>query len=75
LENNKAFGIELTDKNNFTYTLNLYFKPQNLNDDFKSEKYDLNLIYGKLNHEKYLLIFEYYDIDPVLKELSWFIRK
>ncbi len=75
LENNKAFRIELTDQNNFNYTLNLYFKPQNLNNDFRSKKYDLNLIYGKLNNEKYLLIFEYYDIDPILKELSWFLQK
>ncbi|MCF6240709.1 MAG: DUF4340 domain-containing protein [Bacteroidales bacterium] len=74
LKNNKAYSIELIDKENISYHLNLYFKPQNL-DNFKSKQYDLNLIYGKLNNEKYLLILEYYEIDPILKELSWFLLK
>ncbi len=73
LKNNKAYFIELIDENNIKYQLNLYFKPQHAH-NIKSTDYDLNLIYGKLNNEKYLLIFEYYEIDPILKELNWFIK-
>ncbi len=74
LKNNKVYFIELIDKNNIKYQLNLYLKPRHV-DNIKRKEYDLNLIYGKLNNEKYLLIIEYYEIDPILKELNWFIKK
>lgn len=73
LKNNKAYYIELVDQKNIKYQLNLYFKPQK-SGNFKSKEFDLNLIYGKLNNEKNLLIFAYYELDPVLKELDWFVR-
>ena len=67
IKNNYAWQIILTDTQSNVYILNLYLKPG------KNTKYDLNRIYGKLNGEEHLLIFTYYDIDPILKDIDYFI--
>jgi len=68
LKNNHAWQIRLLDNKGNVYNLNLYLMPDGETD------YDLNRIYGKLNQEKNLLIFTYYDIDPILKEIDYFLK-
>ncbi len=72
---NLAHTIILEDDSNILYELNLYLKPAKISDDDISKEYDLNLVYGIMNNEKNMLIFEYYIIDPILKELDYFFTK
>ncbi len=75
LNQNKAWKISLSDINNIDYELNLYLKPEKIYKDSLSTHFDLNKIYGKMNKEKHILIFNYYVIDPILKEPDYFFQK
>ncbi|MEN8122000.1 MAG: hypothetical protein ABFS35_16745 [Bacteroidota bacterium] len=72
---NLAHTIILEDNSNVLYELNLYLKPTKDSDKGISQEFDLNHIYGIINKEKNILIFEYYIIDPILKELNYFLTK
>ena len=74
MSNNHAWSIALKDNNDIEYRLDLFFKPAKITNQLLSKTYDLNLIYGKLHKEKKMLIFEYYSIDPILKNINYFIE-
>jgi len=75
LQKNLVHGILLVDDSNISYKLNLYLKPALITKNRMSTDYDLNRIYGKMNNEDNILIFEYYNIDPILKDLEYFVQK
>ncbi len=72
LKLNLAHTITLMDNSNNLYELNLYLKPAKISKKGMSKEYDLNLIYGIMNTEKNMMVFEYYIIDPILKDLDYF---
>ncbi len=72
LKFNHAHTIVLLDKSNIEYKLNLYFKPAG---NGEHNEFDLNQIYGIMNNEHHILIFEYYVIDPILKGIDYFVQK
>ena len=69
---NLAHTITLVDNSNNFYELNLYLKPAKITKNGMSKEYDLNLIYGIMNYEENMLVFEYYIIDPILKDVDYF---
>jgi len=72
---NLAHSIILEDDSNILYELNLYLKPIKISATGISKEFDLNEIYGIINKEKNILVFEYYIIDPVLKEIDYFLKE
>jgi len=75
LKQNLAHRILLVDDSNISYELNLYLKPAQITKKRMSTDFDLNRIYGKMNNEENILIFEYYIIDPILKDIDYFVQK
>ena len=69
---NLAHTITLVDNSNNFYELNRYLKPAKGTKNGMSKEYDLNLIYGIMNYEENMLVFEYYIIDPILKDVDYF---
>jgi hypothetical protein len=62
------YSIHLKSMNNIENKLILFEKT----DENSGEKPDLNLVYGNLNNDNYLVIISYFQIDPILKEISFF---
>jgi hypothetical protein len=75
LKQNLVHRILLVDDSNISYKLNLYLKPALITKNTISTDFDLNQIYGKMNNEDNILIFEYYNIDPILKDIDYFVQK
>lgn len=73
LKLNLAHTIILVDDSNILYELNLYLKPAKISDKEISKEFDLNEIYGIMNNEKNTLVFDYYIIDLVLKDIDYFL--
>ena len=72
LTKNLAYQIVIEDDKNIKYELLLYYK---LNHENSEYKYDLNNIYGQFNKDTNLLIIPYFTIDPILKEIDYFMEQ
>jgi len=75
IKHNWAHKIVLVDESNINYELNLYFKPIKILDNGISNDFDLNEIYGLMNNEKTIMVFDYYIIDPILKDIDYFLKE
>ncbi len=74
LKNSKFAEIILSGRN--TKNLNLTFFRKSVNEALNGDyTYDLNTCYGVIGDETEPVEFRYIDIDPLLKELSDFLKK
>ncbi len=66
-QHNTLYQIDFNIKEYGTFSIRLISKPSN-----NAQKRDINNVYGLINNKPPLLNITYFDIDPVIKEISYF---